>query len=435
MIMSLLRKKKTELMEKRRERFFQTANISKCNTWSTDSQFGEAISKPYLAIKSENIDEFDEIFEILSNKIDISQKTFYITISQECYLNKQQCEKLVETRKMLREANSNLLVEDGDLFELEDIIASNEKIDNVIDKIKNARVESENNRPLNDIEKFIWAYHFVAKRKYRENQQDFDSARHITSIFKNQDCVCLGFATLLKEMCNRLEIECYINGCKVIEKNTGLDFGHANNIVVLDNKVYYCDACFDCDTETRPKDNYAYCLISIEETKNLLELELTNHDAPFATLNEDKELLNMLSLNPNDKETYQKLYTKYKDLLPKYEHPNESLILSSDIFSLLNNRDNKEHLFYIEEMQKLLTNKSTANLNLSDFENALKNVYACNGLGGEYVEETIKYNTTLATKKFDSHPRFNAELVETLYGTTLDENKVEINNNQEEFTF
>ena len=89
----------------------------------------------------------------------------------------------------------------------------------------------------------------------------------ITSIFKNQECVCVGFATLLKEMCNRLEIECYSNSCTVIEKDTGNHFGHANNIIVLDDKVYYCDACFDCDAETRPKDNYAYCLLSIEDTK------------------------------------------------------------------------------------------------------------------------------------------------------------------------
>lgn len=64
-------------------------------------------------------------------------------------------------------------------------------------------------------------------------------------------CVCVGYATILKRLCEKLGIQCAVQGCLAKDKY-GRVVNHANCLVLLhDDKynicgLYYCDPRMDC---------------------------------------------------------------------------------------------------------------------------------------------------------------------------------------------
>lgn len=77
------------------------------------------------------------------------------------------------------------------------------------------------------------------RNKLYKTENDFYII-YYTSAIKNKRCVCSGFASLYKYMCNRVGIECiYVSG--LVKIGNYLLQPHAWNIVIIDNKKYICD--------------------------------------------------------------------------------------------------------------------------------------------------------------------------------------------------
>lgn len=376
----------------------------------------------FLIANLNNIEDYANY--LIANGFNLRNNTFIISIKDiEGYLSKEQCYQLFKTRELLRNHGCSLQIFDGLAFELDDVLNANEQMDNVINQIKNARISDQNNRELTELEKFMWVYSFVSNRKYKETDENLNLSRCITSIFKNQNIVCVGFATLLKEMCSRLNIECYINHCDVFIKGTEKKEEHANNIVVLDGKPYYCDACFDCVTAINKKQTYNYCLIPPKDLESLTKYDIINHTAPFFDVEQHKRiaksrLIKIQNLETLSKSEYDKIlvenviYSTYKDLVKtetkqtKSDSIKENLANAFNFFSLPNYKEKAEK-FITDVIDLLGTKKELEPLSFNDYADAIENIMVARGLSREKAK--VKAEDVLNETLAQSARRFNSE--------------------------
>lgn len=123
------------------------------------------------------------------------------------------------------------------------------KAETLLDKIVNF-IRSKN---LSQFEEFIVAYHFASNREYKfaPKNSPFQMCRSYVDVLNKGYCVCVGYATVLKCLCDKLDIECAVQG-SLAKNKFGKIINHANNLVRLkDDKyhidgIYYCDPRMDC---------------------------------------------------------------------------------------------------------------------------------------------------------------------------------------------
>lgn len=369
-------------------------NVNECS----ESSIRRINNAKYLRVASSDIGSVAEKLKMLkAANVNLQGKEFVIEVVSGCYLTKEQCDQLSSIKHEIQACGSSLRIKDGDFWELEEVSVVASSLDEVVTKITSATIEQDGvKRSLNELEKFIWAYSFVANRKYVANTFDLDSPRHITSIMKTGDCVCVGFATILKELCNRLNIECYINSCQVLDRTNNSYEGHCNNVVVINGEAYYCDACWDCVSEKRrPRRTFAHCLTSFQDVQTKYEIQ--DVTAPFVDFEGDLQKLQsglqlIQSKETITEEEYKEFMSyrmaniigKYIKIIPQYEYKNKT-----DFF--LNRKYKEEAIFYYTEAIRLIESKKIKKyITLEDFETSLQNIYMCMGNSATAAEEKTK---------------------------------------------
>ena len=136
------------------------------------------------------------------------------------------------------------------------------------DEIK--KIESLN---LSPFEKFLYVHDFVANRIYNEQPREMSSheSRDFVNAMTGDYIVCVGYAEIMENFCNRLGIE-----CKVISgfsRNKG-ECGHAANVVkIVDEKYgidgeYFCDACYDSRKE-HSRQGIFYAALPLQDIKHI----------------------------------------------------------------------------------------------------------------------------------------------------------------------
>lgn len=353
----------------------------------------------YISILSNNIESLsDKVKLLLDNNVDLTDKVFAIDVVHGSYLTYEQCKEIEKNKTLLEEMGATFKVKDGNYWNLEEVSSVATQLDEVVNKIKSATVEENGkNRPLNELEKFLWAYSYVANRKYNKNNIDLDSPRKITSIMTTGDCVCVGFATILKELCSKLDIECYMNSCQVNDKIRNVQEGHCNNVVVIGETAYYCDACWDCLTEgRRPRRTFSNCLIPFDDRKDSISTSISELTSPYADVAGDLEdiknnLNRILSMDTLSETEFKEFVSqgihnrlsRYWNLIPQYQYK------GADYF--MNRNYKEEAVYYYSEAIKLIEKKQIKQpLKIEDFEKALMNIYKSIGNSEEKALEKTK---------------------------------------------
>ena len=327
-----------------------------------------------IIIQSSQIVDIDKYLKLFKeNHVRLDNKNFIIDVQdyENGYIKTNQCELLLNTRNKIRSMNSDLKIQDGKIWDLEDVMSANSKLDKVVEQITTAKIKENGElRNLNQLEKFLWAYKFVSNRMYKD-VEDLNSPRALTSVLNGDDIVCVGFANLLKEMCHRLNIECYKNNCYA----DGV--AHANNVVVIDNVPYFCDACFDCKKYKDMNATLNYCLLPTQDIKSIMYTKFTNSNAPFLNIEHDietfkeeyykiqeMETMSFYEYNDFENEEYSIIGNNKKNnyfkLIPKYEgeeenYKDKALYYLKSTIKLLKARNN-DKIISIDQMQDALTN-------------------------------------------------------------------------------
>jgi len=115
---------------------------------------------------------------------------------------------------------------------------------NFLVELKKAKVrEHGNERELNELEKFMYIYEFVADRVYEDTKTSHD----VVGVLNTNKGVCEGFIKLLKSLCDEV-------GIKILYKNSYVnetsDY-HGNAEIYIEDKngkkhCLHCDPTIDC---------------------------------------------------------------------------------------------------------------------------------------------------------------------------------------------
>ena len=343
---------------------------------------------------------------------DLNGKMIAFQMSSQEYLTTKELEYLIEIEQYLQNNNAELVIEAEDLFYLNEIIATNERLNAEIDYINSLTVPSENNRKLNEMEKFIMAYDFCTNFKYNEHESNKSKSRYITSILNGNNIVCVGYAKLLTEMCRRLNIESHSVSVSCIIKTTNEREGHQNNIVVLDGKMYYADACWDSQhKENKGLKLYNHCLIPMSDRNEIIDCSI------------EYDKINNLSRTPEHLQEVQDLYRQLKndqisykdcqDFLMKYYEVTSRPIKEDDL-------DDKTETDWDKRYKLLEKNITLKRLELlinylkehqhgeaisyEAFEQSLMNIYLAKGMreksAQSLLDRTLELNEKRAKKCF-----------------------------------
>ena len=327
------------------------------------------------------------------------------------YLTGEELGYLIEIEQYLQSNGAELVIEAEDLFNLSDIIGTNEKLEAEVDYINSLTVPSENNRPLNEIEKFLLAYDFCTNFKYNENNNNASKSRYITSILNGENIVCVGYAKLLSEICKRLGIECHSVSVSCFDERTKQKEGHQNNIVVIGNKTYYADACWDC---SRAGDKglkfYNFCLIPLADRNAIKGVKVEYNEfnnLPFAE--EDLKIatnyLKQIETDQFDIEKCLNFCSKYSNVVGqiKVDLDCETNHLTyKEIINLREKIKAKKELETI--ISYLKVHQPGDSFDFETIEQALLNTYLAKGMtdrdAQSLLDRTMEINERRAKKNF-----------------------------------
>ena len=160
-----------------------------------------------------------------------------------------------ESKVLVKNINSikqkyyrDISFDDG--FSVNQALEASRRINNIVKEISEARLDG---KPLSNYEKFLWAYQFVTDRVYvKEDQNEKPSlSRNLISIFSGDKIVCVGYASMLCTILQRLGIPCTYQTEISFDTQDGVYVNHATCAVRIDddkyNKhgIYYSDPTAD----------------------------------------------------------------------------------------------------------------------------------------------------------------------------------------------
>ncbi len=183
--------------------------------------------------------------------------TLQTNASPDCLYDNKETKVLADNVSLAR-ANGKDITFDED-FSVEQAITASRKINNIVEEIDSARL---NGKPLSNLEKFLWAYQFVADRVYHsENEGDDPSlSRNLISVLNSDKIVCVGFANMLDTILNRLGIPCTTEAMIAWDPSEKAYGGHATCCVRIDDDKYGIHAIFHSDPtlDAKPMKIFTY---------------------------------------------------------------------------------------------------------------------------------------------------------------------------------
>lgn len=134
-------------------------------------------------------------------------------------------------------------------YTLEETLSASKKISHWVSEINGAMVGG---RGLSPLEKFVYAYELVTKFIHNKGSESNDSpmdSRNLVKILNGDKIVCIGYASMLAELCKRVGIPCLVQ--LVIdgdgEKEGYSTINHASCKVYLNDPVYGYEGIVNAD--------------------------------------------------------------------------------------------------------------------------------------------------------------------------------------------
>ena len=226
------------------------------------------------------VEDYDNVYNIISTIRNNNQEN-YIAIELD-----------IEDKENFKKSklyNSNLKFNISGVeimldYELEEYKKQEELLDLIASDIKNS--------DLSPFEKYIAAYNISKKfKEYNENKDDLAQSRYFKYFMNNDYMVCVGYAKMLADLCDRIGINSYDFSLKVDtsydkgfskeEKVVDLE-GHARTIIYINDPKYGLDGYYIADPtwdNFLEYDLYNYALMSFDKTAlNKRYVNLTTED-------------------------------------------------------------------------------------------------------------------------------------------------------------
>ena len=289
---------------------FMLFDYSKQKTWF------ETVKK--FASKKDNEQEFlgislskQQALNVNDKFIELFKKYFpktllVIDVTNTGLFDKKEFVKIAKIKEKLNGICDFKFSENFSYYSFDDVCKANGKLNSWADEINNLKIDGKELSPL---EKFYVAYSYVTKYNYNESAIDAYNSRNLIQVLNGENIVCVGYAQMLKSLCNKIGIECEVQ--KIGFDNPELN--HMNcNVTIKDPKygidgTFYSDPCFD--SNFRGKTSISHALISYSDVPKLFASHWVQFDDE-KTYNPDNEIDAGPSIEQSKKEINEFLYSQ-----------------------------------------------------------------------------------------------------------------------------
>ena len=165
-------------------------------------------------------------------------------------------------------------------------ITASRKVEDIVKTIKEAKVDG---RELSQLEKFLYAYIYATENEYKESgtetsDERFES-RSVVRILNGDKIVCVGYVSLLFEICKRLGIplkQQFVTD-NYRQKEPASFLNHANCSVFIEDEFYDVKTMFYSDPTRDANDpdigrSIAHALLDFNDVNNIFDgkIEIEN---------------------------------------------------------------------------------------------------------------------------------------------------------------
>lgn len=206
-------------------------------------------------------------------------------------------ESFIDFEDNLNNNNKELYFIDGrEYYTLTETINAEEQIEKFVTHIKSCNASP--------FEQYLMIYNFLTQKVYNENEQNRSQSRDVIAVLNGDNIVCVGYASLMKRLCDEIGIECYTQTSSILSSNGEYLGGHQNNVVVLNdekygiNGMFYADACWDSvERNKEHRSAYNFCLVPLSDKNKLKNEQVMIDYSSFTSLfyNDKNEQIEMLS--------------------------------------------------------------------------------------------------------------------------------------------
>ncbi len=388
------------------------------------------IAKPnqfrlYITLDLDNYNNYDDFMKVIEDVQQIGYRIccteFYINAKKDMF-STQEIANIKKFEEFLDENATTLFIkEDNALWNILEINKANEFVDDCVKEIKRHN--------LSPFEEFMYAYKMTTNNVYTSENSTEHSlmSRSIYGVTNSDKIVCVGYATLLKEICNRLNtpgLKCYSSSVNLTKKDSGLyDGSHRLNVVELvDEKygisgLYHADACWDSIVDNNATMTLNYCLLSFNDVKLLSNvnicpriedgcLYLYSDDRPSGVLYncnaKNLEFIKQLNVIDVDKERKRFANAVLNGMQMSGKSTEEIEKMKKQLDSPTFQKSVIEYTFLRSIVEKI--KKNTTPITYQNYVDALTHVCSCEGKNilqtKEYVDKVVSTTKDKSFQQF-----------------------------------
>ncbi len=246
---------------------------------------GEKIVLEFEGNDTSKVFDLEYVKNYLSNSDSLNCDYDIVYVFDEKFIvDTDMCKELEKIDNYLRERGKELLVRSKEdiasAYGFRLTLNANRKLDEVANKIKNATTCIDGReRSLSTYEKFMLVYEYVTDYVYNEGDDySHETTSHWIPVIEGDKIVCVGYASLLKALCNRVfddkDLVAFNQTVTIYNDNEEVVGSHESNYVYLkDDKYgidgfYYVDACWDAVSEHSNDKPFSYCCIPLKDVLN-----------------------------------------------------------------------------------------------------------------------------------------------------------------------
>lgn len=248
------------------------------------------------------------------------------------------------------------------------------KLDGWEQEVKNAKKDGQ---PLSNLEKYAYIYSIVTDFIYNESEKDKTMSRDLIGVLNSDNIVCVGYAHLLKELCDRVGIECEVQ--QVIAQDGGKEVtssNHANCCVRIKDEKYgidmlvYADPCWDSKKEDR-KARFNHAFIKYDELPKIYGERVVVDVCEYVEQVVEKNLVYNKPENVGD--IFNPVYIFDENLKQQYYAVKQQYDKISQTIDF-DNCSHEEFVAYRDISSKLSGLKNQAQKQLEDYKNRVLNI-------------------------------------------------------------
>ena len=218
-----------------------------------------------ISLSKEQALQIDDKFISLFEKY-FPNKFCIVDVTNTGLFNHDEFAKIVELKENFEGKGKLMFSENFSYYNFNNVCTANSKLNTWADEINNLKIDGKELSPL---EKFYVAYNYVTRFDYSETSGDLYNSRNLIKVLTGDKIVCVGYAQMLKSLCDRIGIECKVQA-------VGFDKAELNHmncqVTIKDSKygvdgTFYSDPCFD--SSFKGKVSFSHSLISYSDIPNL----------------------------------------------------------------------------------------------------------------------------------------------------------------------